>query len=235
MDTGTPAHFKWLNALRCSSRLSQIKLTLYTAPLLRSPRNLGCWKLSPGWEGSLKRVARKNWGHLWCGLVEISGVSLPNEEALHALIDVHSLFWYFGPGCRLLTPWQTRRQTFCCGAVNLQSTSYSVFTTSARALCPAATVSWLGVCLYVQIRELLCATRWNSCPGACYHPVPQLTVSSVVLIQPFLACACKLGDQTVFEKGNPPEERGQVYRILPGAVILMHLQGAELQQGSWTT
>lgn len=63
-------------------------------------------------------------------------------------------------------------------------------------------------------RELLSATRWNSCPAAYYHPVPQLTVSSVVLVLLFLACACKPGDQTVFEKGNPPEERGQVYRIL---------------------
>lgn len=153
MDAGTPAHFKWLNPLRYPSHHSQIKLPLCTAPLLRSPRNLGCWKLSPDWGGSLKGVARKNWEHLWCWLVEISGVSLLNEEALHNLIDVHSLFWYFGPGCQLLTPWQTCGQTFRCGAVNLQSTGYSVFTSSAHALCPAVTVSWLGVCLYVQIES----------------------------------------------------------------------------------
>lgn len=54
----TQAHFKWLYAFRYSSHCSSIKLSLYMAPLLRSPRNLDCWKLSPDWEGSLKGVAR---------------------------------------------------------------------------------------------------------------------------------------------------------------------------------
>lgn len=152
---------------------------------------------------------------MWCWIVEISGVSLPNEEALHDLIDVPSLFWYFGPGCRLLTPCQTGTQTFRCGAVDLQSTDYLAFTTCARALCSAVTVSWLGVCLYVQIESSY--VQLDEIPALVLVTIlclgslsPQLCVYSCS----WPWCVNHV-TRTVYEKRNPPKRKGSSLQDTP--------------------
>jgi len=139
------------------------------------------------------------------------GVSLLKEEALRAAVEVHSLFWCFGPGCWLLRPRQTRRRTFRGGAVDLPSTGCLAFTPAAHALCPAVAVSRLGVCPCVQRApprrqtrfmpwSLLPCRAWAQCPLRCAGTaVPGPCVSP--------------SDQVVSQKRHPAEGRARVCRM----------------------
>lgn len=130
------------------------------------------------------------------------------------------MFWDCGPGCRLSAPRQPRRQTFACGAVDVQSSGYVAFTASARALCPTVTVSWRGVCGYLQGESSCLRLREIPAPvlvtALCRSSLsPQLCVGSRSWPWPVNRVT-----RTVFEKRSPPGERGQVHGIPPGAVVL---------------